>query len=341
MKKYELNNQILKTVENQIIDNDPVCARDAFNQLMEMGYSQMQTLEMIGAALVTELNDMIDNGRNFDVAGYSMLLEHVIKEASAKEIVKVKPDEIQKAKDAGYDALMKDDREKMVASWLEGFALLKEVVKKEFPDKAPSLGAMDEKTQFKYNLTTWLEDMERELADSGMQKERIAYCEDMLAMFTWSKEGKDGFLATIGEAYAGMKDVEKCKKWFDEWLEKEPYNTIAVNSYLHCLVDLNELEYGETIVKNHISDDLECDLDTEPLFQHAQAILEKLEKHERANDFKERIAKFHNKCLSLAKAYERDVLPLKNGKGSKRKIYPNDLCPCGSGKKYKQCCGRF
>lgn len=23
------------------------------------------------------------------------------------------------------------------------------------------------------------------------------------------------------------------------------------------------------------------------------------------------------------------------------KIYPNDPCPCGSGKKYKQCCGRF
>ena len=24
-----------------------------------------------------------------------------------------------------------------------------------------------------------------------------------------------------------------------------------------------------------------------------------------------------------------------------KKIFPNDPCPCGSGKKYKQCCGRF
>lgn len=24
-----------------------------------------------------------------------------------------------------------------------------------------------------------------------------------------------------------------------------------------------------------------------------------------------------------------------------KKIYPNDPCPCGSGKKYKKCCGRF
>lgn len=27
-------------------------------------------------------------------------------------------------------------------------------------------------------------------------------------------------------------------------------------------------------------------------------------------------------------------------KQHKKKIYPNDLCPCGSGKKYKKCCGR-
>ena len=27
-------------------------------------------------------------------------------------------------------------------------------------------------------------------------------------------------------------------------------------------------------------------------------------------------------------------------KREEKKIYPNDLCPCGSGKKYKQCCGR-
>ena len=38
-----------------------------------------------------------------------------------------------------------------------------------------------------------------------------------------------------------------------------------------------------------------------------------------------------NKDESLAKAPK---------KRSEDKIYPNDPCPCGSGKKYKQCCGR-
>ena len=38
-----------------------------------------------------------------------------------------------------------------------------------------------------------------------------------------------------------------------------------------------------------------------------------------------------NKDASVAKA------PVKK---DDEKVYPNDMCPCGSGKKYKQCCGR-
>ena len=38
-----------------------------------------------------------------------------------------------------------------------------------------------------------------------------------------------------------------------------------------------------------------------------------------------------NKDESLAKAPK---------KREEKKVYPNDPCPCGSGKKYKQCCGR-
>ncbi len=35
-----------------------------------------------------------------------------------------------------------------------------------------------------------------------------------------------------------------------------------------------------------------------------------------------------------------DSGPKKSKRRTEKKIYPNDPCPCGSGKKYKQCCGR-
>ena len=35
-----------------------------------------------------------------------------------------------------------------------------------------------------------------------------------------------------------------------------------------------------------------------------------------------------------------DSGPKKPVQKTEKKVYPNDPCPCGSGKKYKQCCGR-
>ena len=35
-----------------------------------------------------------------------------------------------------------------------------------------------------------------------------------------------------------------------------------------------------------------------------------------------------------------DTLQKGPKKRDNAKVYPNDPCPCGSGKKYKQCCGR-
>ena len=33
-------------------------------------------------------------------------------------------------------------------------------------------------------------------------------------------------------------------------------------------------------------------------------------------------------------------MPIVKNRIAGKKIYPNDMCPCGSGKKYKKCCGR-
>jgi preprotein translocase subunit SecA len=65
--------------------------------------------------------------------------------------------------------------------------------------------------------------------------------------------------------------------------------------------------------------------DTVKLLTHVQ-VQQKVER--------EQVAKVTgtNKDDSLAKAPK---------KREDKKVYPNDPCPCGSGKKYKQCCGRM
>ena len=50
----------------------------------------------------------------------------------------------------------------------------------------------------------------------------------------------------------------------------------------------------------------------------------------------------NNKEILLVdyKANNKDEKTLKGGTHKKEKIGRNDPCPCGSGKKYKQCCGK-
>jgi len=58
----------------------------------------------------------------------------------------------------------------------------------------------------------------------------------------------------------------------------------------------------------------------------------------------DQVAEMEEKCDRLEKqcnkvVKERKAELTKADKGKAVKIYPNDPCPCGSGKKYKKCCG--
>ena len=72
------------------------------------------------------------------------------------------------------------------------------------------------------------------------------------------------------------------------------------------------------------------------------------EEHEIEEDRLNRITELLRREIARketnAASYEAEIRRLTRIKhrmeNNNRKIYPNDPCPCGSGKKYKKCCGR-
>lgn len=61
-------------------------------------------------------------------------------------------------------------------------------------------------------------------------------------------------------------------------------------------------------------------------------------------DEQDKLEEMYEKKKQLEAALDFVNGKIDPGKGKQRtadKIYPNDPCPCGSGKKYKRCCGRF
>ncbi|MDO5293549.1 MAG: SEC-C metal-binding domain-containing protein [bacterium] len=338
MTQYKLDTNILKAVETQIIKNEPTCARVAFNRLMELGYTQIQTLELIGSVLVTYMNDKMPVGNEFDEAEYALKLDQLYKDAATLKVEPVQLDEILKEKHAGYDALMNDDKEEMIKHFLAGFELVKQLVKKEFLDTKPELVEIDAKNEFKYGLMSWFEDIERELGAANKYQERIDYCKQLMELFTWKDASIDTFNASIGESYCAMGKEAECKEWFEQLLAEKPGNACIIESYLSSLIEMGQADLAMEVAKKEINMEMECDLDTEAMFVRAQSLFQQAGDVETSNRFKEKITAFHDKCLEYAKAYEKKKLMSKAGQQAK--VYPNDLCPCGSGKKYKKCCGK-
>jgi hypothetical protein len=68
---------ILEVVENQIRHSDPPETRQTLERLLAAGYSRKQAIEMIGSAVVEEIWTVMHDGKPFDRARFTMLLEQL------------------------------------------------------------------------------------------------------------------------------------------------------------------------------------------------------------------------------------------------------------------------
>lgn len=86
-----------------------------------------------------------------------------------------------------------------------------------------------------------------------------------------------------------------------------------------------------------------CTLNNDLLFERAKLLAQHLGLEKDLKWIESQLAAFHD---SLEKAdvyndlYDDFRMPVQQPIVKEQKIYPNDPCPCGSGKKYKKCCGR-
>ena len=66
MANEHLKEMILQVVENQINTLNPPETKETFDRLIETGYSEKDTRELIGRVVVSEIFDVVSQGRKFD-----------------------------------------------------------------------------------------------------------------------------------------------------------------------------------------------------------------------------------------------------------------------------------
>lgn len=114
MVNIRLKKIIMEIVENQLRENDPPVTRQAYQRLLDSGYSVREAKEKIGAVVLTEIYDVLKANQSYDEMRYRLALEEMVQQSIDFEDIHSISTEWYGLVQQGYEA-----QEKRVDAWLQ------------------------------------------------------------------------------------------------------------------------------------------------------------------------------------------------------------------------------
>lgn len=343
MANLRLKKLILEVVDNQLRDNNPPKTREIYDRLMKAGYSSSESKEKIGAVVIEEIYDVMKEHQDYDEKKYEDALEEMARQCLDFEDahrIQTEWDEWDRLVEKGYRAQSNQDSEELVSAWWKAWDIFQGIV--GAAEYKISISELMESQDYRYPIDDWLQDFELELGNAGEHEKHMEFCRKILDLLDWSYDDADAFKNAIGEELYAAGETGQGRKWFEDWLKKEPHNQNALNVFSWCVQAAEGTEAAYKLIRREVIG-VACDMRNELLFMRAKLLAEALKKTEDLDWIESQLDSFDR---ALAKAeyhnglYDDFSMPKQQPVVKGQKIYPNDPCPCGSGKKYKKCCGR-
>ena len=241
MANMRLRETILAVVDNQLRDNDPPCTRRAYERLQKAGYSRKEVKEKLAAVVLEEIYDVMSQNQPFDEERFERALDDMVQRCIDYEDDSGLPsgwDEIAGLIDEGWEYAENQDYENMTRCWLEAWDKTKENVKQA--EIRLGISAVDEATDYEYDIGGWLHEMELELFNAKAHEIRIQFCHEVLDTFDWEYDDHGGFKTAIGESLNALGRRDEGKKrptgwWTRSWetgrvqWKTKPYSTVRLN----------------------------------------------------------------------------------------------------------------
>ena len=276
----------------------------------------------------------------------------------------------------GYrgDMLRRAERKKAGIFWQYWDESAREWMKEQGQHSTRALEDIGDEVVNAVDINNTLIETDILLLNAGMYEERMRICEDLLNFFNWKDDpsGEAVFKANIGESLEKLGKREECDNYFQALLREQPENVEYINMYLNCLCDRKAYEEARQLLEKHLTQDTDVTERNNILFWRAEEIYEGLGNSPQASFYQAKRENWERnrpatvsplnrataKLMSENPDLMKDIglqldldatatkLPVWKMQGGKitgyggKKIYPNDPCPCGSGKKYKRCCGK-
>lgn len=203
-----------------------------------------------------------------------------------------------------------------------------------------------------WQIGNWANDTTMALHNAKRYEDCIRVNEQILKIDWGDNETSHLFhenaLRDIADEYSDMGEKEKALGLYEQYLEDDPLWGWGWIGYYRVLHDHKDPRFEKVLYELYEKIKTGIPLrDTEDLYRELGDEFQFLGDEEKANYCHDLAKKEWDKkygtrksnldlanCLNFHdKSEATPMIP-------KKKIYPNDPCPCGSGKKYKKCCGK-
>lgn len=345
MANLRLKKTILEVVDNQINENSPPCTREVYERLQEAGYSKSESKDKIAAIVMTEIYDILKAGKNFDEEKYRRCLEEMLQQSIDCEDdhhMKTEWDIWDEFVQDGYEKFDKNKREEGLQLWDKAWEMFQSIMK--HTSEKVSVYQLMEEQDYVYAIDGWLQDYEMELGNARKSEERITYCNRILELLDWTDDdNKSCFKSGIADSLFDLGKKDEAFAFYEKWLKEEPQNCNGISGYSWILLESGDVQKAYEVVRR-VTWGISCQADNSFLFMRAKQLAEYVGKTEESKWYQEQLDKFeesvHSWEMGGDEIFDEFMAPKQIPVVKAEKVYPNDPCPCGSGKKYKKCCGR-
>jgi tetratricopeptide (TPR) repeat protein len=229
--------------------------------------------------------------------------------------------------EAGYE-LQSSEKDAACRIWLEAWRDVLGLLDK---GGFQSIRAFDERFRGSQLLFNWIQDLEDALWNAGLKDwqfltARIALCEEGLRRFPVEDSlMTENRRRALAESYFELGETDKAETLYRDWLQADPrwgWGWIGwSDGYgLFTGVRLPDWHRAEQILREGLA---------------IEQVRDRSDMLERLADVNEEQGR-KGEATELRKEAKRSVTVTRV---IKQKVGRNEPCPCGSGKKYKKCCG--
>lgn len=202
-----------------------------------------------------------------------------------------------------------------------------------------------------WQIGNWANDTTMLLQNTKRYKDVIAVNEQILKI-QWSRHNDTDLFhenakREIADTYADMGDTEKAFQLYEEYLASDPLWGWGWIGYYRLFKDQKNLHYIDIIkelytdikagVKYRDIEDLYREL-SEEFHELGEIEMSKWLEEEYNQEVDRKRKAGRDRIMSSIERLEQMEKQLHINIA--KKIYPNEPCSCGSGKKYKRCCGK-